>query len=228
MPGCPRRAWPVWSSGARRLIAAIETSRRRPTMEFAVAADEALGTGGLLVDLLREQQIGEHGTLLVRCPGRDMRQQAMRLRNFRAVSGAWPAPDREIMREPSSQRADWLQRDALVEEFVAVRMEPTGGTVPPRRPTPSVSFVDRREPALRRPIGGPAVLDRAAWPSAGGWLSCRHLRAPCASRSKPESMSRLAAGLSLPSCPGGEQVALSGEYRPGACHGRPGDGFDLT
>lgn len=33
-------------------IAAIETGRRRPTPQFATAADEALGTGGLLAELL--------------------------------------------------------------------------------------------------------------------------------------------------------------------------------
>ena len=57
-------------------VAAIETGRRRPTMEFAVAADEALATGGLLAELLEAADRSDGRSWFV--PWRGYEQQAIR------------------------------------------------------------------------------------------------------------------------------------------------------
>ena len=51
--------------------------RRRPTMEFAVAADQALATGGLLAELLRAADRQRLPTWFV--PWRNHEEQAIRL-----------------------------------------------------------------------------------------------------------------------------------------------------
>ncbi|SCG48501.1 DNA-binding transcriptional regulator, XRE-family HTH domain [Micromonospora halophytica] len=61
-------------------VAAIETGRRRPTMEFAVAADEALNTGGLLASLLKPAEGSSSPTWFESWPGHE--ERAIRLCNF--------------------------------------------------------------------------------------------------------------------------------------------------
>ncbi|MEU7980015.1 helix-turn-helix transcriptional regulator [Micromonospora sp. NPDC049081] len=134
------------------LIAAIETGRRRPTMEFAVAADEALGTGGLLAELLKTAD-REHGPSWF-AAWRGYEQQATRLRAFEACLVPGLLQTERYARAVIS--AGGLNSPALVDELVEVRME-RQRLFHRDEPPQCVFLMD--EAGLRRPIGGPAVLD---------------------------------------------------------------------
>ncbi|TCB92712.1 XRE family transcriptional regulator [Micromonospora zingiberis] len=134
------------------LIAAIETGRRRPTMEFAVASDEALQTGGLLAALLKEAD-RERGPSWF-AAWRGYEQEATRLRAFEPCLVPGLLQTEEYARSVIS--AGGLQPPAMVDELVAVRMERQ--QVLHREDSPQCVFL-LDETAVRRPVGGPAVLD---------------------------------------------------------------------
>ncbi|GHJ11115.1 transcriptional regulator [Micromonospora humidisoli] len=135
------------------LIAAIETGRRRPTMEFAVAADEALGTGGLLAGLLTDHE-GERAPSWF-LPWQSYEAQAVRLRNFEPCLVPGLLQTEDYARAVFS--AGGLQRDERVEELLALRMS-RQAVLGQDDPPEWVFVID--ESALRRSIGGPAVMDR--------------------------------------------------------------------
>ncbi|MEV4821520.1 helix-turn-helix transcriptional regulator [Micromonospora sp. NPDC049274] len=133
-------------------VAAIETGRRRPTMEFAVAADEALATGGLLTELLRAAD-QEHGPSWF-AQWREYEQRALRLRAFEAC--LVPGLLQTEAYASAVISAGGLHAPNMVDELVAVRLERQkllAREVPPH----CVFLLD--ETGLRRPVGGPAVLD---------------------------------------------------------------------
>ncbi|MGW4499290.1 helix-turn-helix domain-containing protein [Micromonospora sp. NPDC004336] len=134
------------------LIAAIETGRRRPTMEFAVAADEALNTGGLLAELLKEAD-RERGPSWF-APWRGYEQEATRLRAFEPCLVPGLLQTEEYARAVIS--AGGLHPPATVDELVAIRLERQDLL---RQATPPQTVFLLDEPAVRRPVGGPAVLD---------------------------------------------------------------------
>ena len=134
------------------LIAAIETGRRRPTMEFAVASDEALQTGGLLAELLKEAD-RERGPSWF-AAWRGYEQEATRLRAFEPCLVPGLLQTEEYARAVIS--AGGLQPPAMVDELVAVRMERQ--QLLHREDSPQRVFL-MDETAVRRPVGGPAVLD---------------------------------------------------------------------
>ncbi|MDH6463472.1 DNA-binding XRE family transcriptional regulator [Micromonospora sp. A200] len=133
-------------------VAAIETGRRRPTMEFAVAADQALGTGGLLAELLKaaDQERGPSWF----APWRGYEQQATRLRAFEACLVPGLLQTEKYAHAVIS--AGGLHAPAMVDELVAVRME-RQQLLHRDEPPHCVFLLD--ESALHRPVGGPAVLD---------------------------------------------------------------------
>ncbi|MEW2474365.1 helix-turn-helix transcriptional regulator [Micromonospora gifhornensis] len=134
------------------LIAAIETGRRRPTMEFAVASDEALHTGGLLAELLKEAD-RERGPSWF-AAWRGYEQEATRLRAFEPCLVPGLLQTEEYARAVIS--AGGLHQPPMVDELVAVRMERQ--QLLQRDDSPQCVFlVD--ETAVRRPVGGPEVLD---------------------------------------------------------------------
>ncbi|MFI7077624.1 helix-turn-helix domain-containing protein [Micromonospora sp. NPDC049903] len=134
------------------LIAAIETGRRRPTMEFAVASDEALQTGGLLAELLKEAD-RERGPSWF-AAWRGYEQEATRLRAFEPCLVPGLLQTEEYARAVIS--AGGLQPPAMVDELVAVRMERQELL---RRDDPPQCVFLLDENVVRRPVGGPAVLD---------------------------------------------------------------------
>ncbi|MEU5910721.1 helix-turn-helix transcriptional regulator [Micromonospora sp. NPDC047527] len=133
-------------------VAAIETGRRRPTMEFAVAADEALSTGGLLAELLIAADRQRLPTWFV--PWRHHEEQATRLCEFEPclIPGLLQTDDyaRAVI------SAGGLNSVDVVDELVTIRMDRQ--QLWQRAEPPQCVFV-LDEIALRRPVGGPAVLD---------------------------------------------------------------------
>ncbi|GAA2717775.1 Scr1 family TA system antitoxin-like transcriptional regulator [Micromonospora olivasterospora] len=134
-------------------VAAIETGRRRPTMEFAIAADEALGTGGLLAGLLEEPETDRSHLWFT--GWRDHEERAVRLRNFEPCLVPGLLQTEEYARAIFS--AGGLQRGEEVEQRLAQRM--SRQQVLHRKDPPECVFVID-ESALRRSIGGPAAMDR--------------------------------------------------------------------
>ncbi|MFI7430912.1 Scr1 family TA system antitoxin-like transcriptional regulator [Micromonospora sp. NPDC049836] len=134
-------------------VAAIETGRRRPTLEFAVAADQALGTGGLLAGLLRKPEGDRSPTWFL--PWQGYEQQAIRLRNFEPCLIPGLLQTEEYARAIVS--AGGVHRLDRVEQVLAVRMS-RQDLLRRAEPPDCVFVID--ESALRRPVGGPAVMDR--------------------------------------------------------------------
>ncbi|MGN9812327.1 helix-turn-helix domain-containing protein [Micromonospora sp. BQ11] len=133
-------------------VAAIETGRRRPTMEFAVAADQALQTGGLLAELLRVADRERGPSWFV--PWRGYEQQAVRLRAFEACLVPGLLQTEDYARAVIS--AGGLHTPAAAEELVAVRMD-RQRLFQRDEPPHLVFLID--ETALRRPVGGAPILD---------------------------------------------------------------------
>ncbi|MET7948209.1 helix-turn-helix transcriptional regulator [Micromonospora sp. NPDC005324] len=133
-------------------VAAIETGRRRPTMEFAVAADGALATGGLLAELLRAADQQRLPTWFV--PWRNHEEQAIRLCEFEPCLIPGLLQTEDYARAVIS--AGGLNPVKVVDELVTVRMDRQ--QLWQRAESPQCVFV-LDETALRRPVGGPAVLD---------------------------------------------------------------------
>jgi transcriptional regulator with XRE-family HTH domain len=133
-------------------VAAIETGRRRPTMEFAVAADEALATGGLLAELLKaaDQEFGPSWFV----PWRGYEQQATRLRAFEACLVPGLLQTEDYARAVIS--AGGLHAPATVDELVAVRLE---RQLLMSRDAPPVCVFLVDEMGLHRPVGGHSVLN---------------------------------------------------------------------
>lgn len=134
-------------------VAAIETGRRRPTMEFAVAADQALGTGGLLAGLLEEGERRSGPSWFESWP--DHEERAVRLCYFEPCLVPGLLQTEEYARAVVS--AGGLYRSNRVEELVNLRMS-RQRLFQRENPPECVFVVD--ESALRRPVGGPAVMDR--------------------------------------------------------------------
>lgn len=129
-------------------VAAIETGRRRPTREFAIAADQVLETGGLLTELLeaadRERSPSWFATW------RSYESQAARLRAFEPCLIPGLLQTEEYARAIIS--AGGLNPSDKVDELVSVRMERQQFLT--RDDPPECIFI-LDEGALRRPIGGP-------------------------------------------------------------------------
>ncbi|MEO3776786.1 helix-turn-helix transcriptional regulator [Micromonospora sp. B11E3] len=134
-------------------VAAIETGRRRPTMEFAIAADEALGTGGLLAGLLEEPERRAGPPWFESWPGHE--QRAVRLRNFEPCLVPGLLQTEEYARAIIS--AGGLYRGDQLDQLVSVRM---GRQRLLHRDDPPECVFVIDESALRRPVGGPAAMDR--------------------------------------------------------------------
>ena len=134
-------------------VAAIETGRRRPTLEFAVAADHALGTGGLLAGLLRDDEGCRGPSWFESWPGHE--ERALRLCHFEPCLVPGLLQTEEYARAVFS--AGGLYRSERVEDLVSLRMS-RQRVLHQEAPPECVFVID--ESGLRRPVGGPAVMDR--------------------------------------------------------------------
>ncbi|WP_431935197.1 helix-turn-helix domain-containing protein [Micromonospora sp. RP3T] len=133
-------------------VAAIETGRRRPTMEFALAADQALGTGGLLASLLKEYDGDRSPSWFL--PWQGYEDQAVLLRNFEPCAIAGLLQTEEYAR--AIFEAGRLYGKDRVDELLALRM--ARQRVLAKSDAPDCVFIVD-ESALRRSVGGPAVMD---------------------------------------------------------------------
>ncbi|MFC6018738.1 Scr1 family TA system antitoxin-like transcriptional regulator [Plantactinospora solaniradicis] len=132
------------------LIAGIETGRRRPTMEFARAADEALDTGGLLVELLDRENRQLPPTWFA--PWRAVEEQASCLRSFHPCVVPGLLQTEDYARALISSGG--LHSPEEVDNLVAARLE-RQAVLTGEHPKRFVGVID--EMALRRLIGGREV-----------------------------------------------------------------------
>ncbi|WP_329107249.1 helix-turn-helix transcriptional regulator [Micromonospora sp. NBC_01699] len=138
-----------WSTST---IAAIETGRRRPTMEFAIAADKALDTGGLLAEML--ELVNRERTENWFAAWRGFEEHAVGLRAFEPCLIPGMLQTEDYARAIIS--AGGLQPEAEVEKLVALRMERQKMLF--REDPPFCLFV-LDQSALTRLVGGRAVRD---------------------------------------------------------------------
>ncbi|SBT63613.1 Helix-turn-helix domain-containing protein [Micromonospora sediminicola] len=133
-------------------VAAIETGRRRPTMEFAVAADQALTTGGLLASLLKEYEGDRSPSWFL--PWQGYEDEAVLLRNFEPCAVPGLLQTEEYAR--AIFEAGRLYRTEQVAELLALRMA-RQNVLAKSNPPECVFIID--ESALQRSIGGPEVMN---------------------------------------------------------------------
>ncbi|MFE6686310.1 helix-turn-helix transcriptional regulator [Streptomyces sp. NPDC057743] len=137
-------------------VSAVETGRRPPTQRFAVGADKALGTGDLFE---REWREIKHGSLLEGFPEYLRHEsQAAEIRLFEM--GVIPGPLQtreyaEALEAVNVQRGD-LTADQAAER-VDFLIERQTALVRPQAP---LVIVVLDESCIRRPVGGPAVMER--------------------------------------------------------------------
>ncbi|WP_091191686.1 helix-turn-helix domain-containing protein [Micromonospora narathiwatensis] len=178
-------------------VAAIETGRRRPTREFAIAADEALETGGLLAELLEAADRERSPSWFA--SWRSHESQAVRLRAFEPCLIPGLLQTEEYARAIIS--AGGLNPADQVDELVSVRME-RQHLLTRDNPPELVAILD--ESTLRRPVGGPAVLD-AQLGHLLGIARLPHVRLHVIPNDVGAHVG-LASGFILADLPGDEQV----------------------
>ncbi|MBE1485447.1 helix-turn-helix domain-containing protein [Plantactinospora soyae] len=126
-------------------IAAIETGRRRPTMPFAMAADQALGTAGLLAELLAAANRQESPSWFA--PWRSIEEQATRLRTFEPLLVPGLLQTEEYARAVLT--GSGLHTPDEVERLLATRLE-RQALLTEEEPKLFTAIVD--EGALRRVV----------------------------------------------------------------------------
>ncbi|MFH8555794.1 helix-turn-helix domain-containing protein [Streptomyces celluloflavus] len=137
-------------------VSAVETGRRPPTQRFAAGADRALGVGDLFE---REWREIKHGSLLEGFPEYVRHEgQAAEIRLFEM--GVIPGPLQtreyaEALEAVNVQRGD-LTADQAAER-VDFLIQRQAALVCPQAP---LVIVVLDESCIRRPVGGPAVMER--------------------------------------------------------------------
>lgn len=136
-------------------ISAVETGRRPPTRRFAAHADKALGSGDRLQ---RQSQAARHTALIEGFPEylkHEARAAEIRLYEVGVIPGLLQTPEYATV-----LTARTVERGAITPEqgeerisLVAARQAALN-----RTPAPLV-FVVLDESCLRRPVGGPDVME---------------------------------------------------------------------
>ncbi|MBB1254819.1 helix-turn-helix transcriptional regulator [Streptomyces sp. OF3] len=157
------RGWLQDELGARmgysgRHISGVETGNKSPTRRFSAAVDAALGLTGTEESFEREWGKIEHGSLLEGFP-EYVRYEARAAEIRLFESGLIPGPLQT--REYAQALAEAaVERGAITHEQagerVAFLMERQAALA---RATPPVVIAVLDESCIRRPIGGPAVMD---------------------------------------------------------------------
>ncbi|MER5869032.1 helix-turn-helix transcriptional regulator [Streptomyces sp. NPDC002044] len=136
-------------------ISAIETGRRPPTPRFAASADRVFGTGDRLE---RQSQAVRYTALLEGFPeyvAQEARAAEIRLYEVGVVPGLL-----QTLEYATSLNLRAVERGAITpdqaEERISLAKERQAAIL--RTPPPLV-FVVLDESCLRRPVGGPAVMD---------------------------------------------------------------------
>ncbi|MCS0604760.1 helix-turn-helix domain-containing protein [Streptomyces sp. LP11] len=136
-------------------ISAVETSRKMPTWRFALSADRALGTGDLFQRKWRELK---HGALLEgfsEYVGYEGRAVEIRLYEIGIIPGLLQTPDYARVLADSAVRRGAITPEQADERvsFLAERQQAL------LRARPPMIFVVMDESCVRRPIGGPSVME---------------------------------------------------------------------
>ncbi|MFE7576947.1 helix-turn-helix domain-containing protein [Streptomyces sp. NPDC057521] len=139
-------------------ISAVETGRKMPTLRFSRQADVAFGIQETVDTFERAWREIRHGSLLEGFPqyvGFEGRAVELRLYEIGIIPGLLQTPDyARALAESAVQRGAIAQEQA--DERVAVLAERQAALV---RPKPPMLFVTLDESCIRRPVGGPAVMN---------------------------------------------------------------------
>ncbi|GGQ15921.1 helix-turn-helix domain-containing protein [Streptomyces roseolilacinus] len=136
-------------------LSSIETGRKMPTLRLARRADAALGTGDTFEREWREMR---HGSLLEGFPEfleHEGRAAEIRLYEVGVMPGLLQTPAYASVLAESAVKRGAITPDQA-EERVSLIVERQATLV--RTPPPMV-FVVLDESCIRRPVGGPAVME---------------------------------------------------------------------
>ncbi|TRV77704.1 helix-turn-helix transcriptional regulator [Streptomyces sp. 130] len=139
-------------------ISAVETGRKMPTLRFSRQADIAFGIQETVDTFERAWREIRHGSLLEGFPqyvGYEARAVELRLYEIGIIPGLLQTPEyARVLAESAVQRGAIAREQA--DERVTVLTERQAALV---RPKPPMLFVTLDESCIRRPVGGPAVMN---------------------------------------------------------------------
>ncbi|MFI9078625.1 helix-turn-helix domain-containing protein [Streptomyces sioyaensis] len=139
-------------------ISAVETGRKPPTLRFSRSADRTFGTEGTVDTFERQWREIRHGSLLEGFPeyvGHEGRAAEIRLYEVGIIPGLLQTPEYASVLAGSAVKRGAITPEQA-DERVSLVAERQATLV---RTTPPLVFVVLDESCLRRPIGGPAVMD---------------------------------------------------------------------
>ncbi|MCF3174588.1 helix-turn-helix domain-containing protein [Streptomyces sioyaensis] len=139
-------------------ISAVETGRKPPTLRFSRSADRTFGTEGTVDTFERQWREIRHGSLLEGFPEyvrHEGRAAEIRLYEVGVIPGLLQTPEYASVIVGSAVKRGAITSDQADERMslVAERQAALVRTPPP------LVFVVLDESCIRRPIGGPAVMD---------------------------------------------------------------------
>ncbi|MCG7524851.1 helix-turn-helix transcriptional regulator [Streptomyces sp. OfavH-34-F] len=139
-------------------ISAVETGRKMPTLRFSRSADRAFGIEETVDTFEQEWRKIRHGSLLEGFPqyvGYEARAVELRLYNIGIIPGLLQTPEyARVLADSAVRRGTITQEQA--DERVSFLAERQAVLV---RPRPPMLFVIMDESCVRRPVGGPDVMD---------------------------------------------------------------------
>ncbi|MET9658974.1 helix-turn-helix transcriptional regulator [Streptomyces sp. NPDC006510] len=139
-------------------ISAVETGRKLPTLRFSRSADRALGTGDTPNTFERQWREIRHGSLLEGFPeyvGHESRAAEIRLYEVGVIPGLLQTPEYATVLAQSAVKRGAITSDQA-EERISLVAERQAALV---RTHPPLILVVLDESCIRRPVGGPAVMD---------------------------------------------------------------------
>ncbi|BCK70699.1 transcriptional regulator [Streptomyces libani subsp. rufus] len=139
-------------------VSAVETGRKPPTLRFSRSADRTFGLEGTMDTFEREWREIRHGSLLEGFPeyvSHESRAAEIRLYEVGVIPGLLQTPEYASVLAGSHVKRGAITPDQADERVSLVAERQAALT---RTPPPMV-FVMLDESCLRRPIGGPGVMD---------------------------------------------------------------------
>ncbi|PZT75987.1 MULTISPECIES: helix-turn-helix domain-containing protein [unclassified Streptomyces] len=139
-------------------VSAVETGRKMPTLRFSRSADRAFGIEETVDTFEQEWRKIRHGSLLEGFPqyvGYEGRAAELRLYDIGIIPGLLQTPEyARVLADSAVRRGTITQEQA--DERVSFLAERQAALV---RPKPPMLFVIMDESCIRRPVGGPDVMD---------------------------------------------------------------------
>ncbi|MFD7863912.1 MULTISPECIES: helix-turn-helix domain-containing protein [unclassified Streptomyces] len=139
-------------------ISAVETGRKMPTLRFSRSADQAFGTGETADTFERQYREIRHGSLLEGFPqyvGYEGRAVELRLYEIGIIPGLLQTPEYARVLAYSAVHRGAIPPEQA-DERVSFLAERQAALV---RPKPPMMFVTMDESCIRRPVGGPEVMN---------------------------------------------------------------------